>query len=313
MLRKWLIGLTVFILLVLSGLYIFIPGNLNISVMTTINCTVSGATRCVSDQSKWGKWWPGTPSAKQDSFFIYKSGMYQIHKKLLNGIVILIIDRDSKVSSTINAFQSNTDSSIIEWRCTLASGLNPIRRLLQYRHAVMLKKNMDTIFQNLCSFLEKKENIYGISISKSSVTDSLLVATKSIVPFYPSTKEVYDLIKFLQIYISKQGAGQTGSPMMNVTKLATGQFQLMVAVPTNKKLSSSQNISSIKLVNGNYLVAIVSGGLKTVDEALTQMQFYFQDYQKTAMAIPFESLVTDRIKEPDSTKWLTKIYAPVLK
>jgi hypothetical protein len=29
------------------------------------------------------------------------------------------------------------------------------------------------------------------------------------------------------------------------------------------------------------------------------------------MAIPFQSLVTDRSKQPDTTKWITNIYTPV--
>jgi hypothetical protein len=31
------------------------------------------------------------------------------------------------------------------------------------------------------------------------------------------------------------------------------------------------------------------------------------------MAIPFQSLITDRVKEPDTAKWITKLYAPVLR
>jgi hypothetical protein len=29
------------------------------------------------------------------------------------------------------------------------------------------------------------------------------------------------------------------------------------------------------------------------------------------MAIPYQSLVTDRMKEPDTMKWLTRLYVPV--
>jgi hypothetical protein len=41
------------------------------------------------------------------------------------------------------------------------------------------------------------------------------------------------------------------------------------------------------------------------------MQQYFADYKRVAMAIPFEYLVTDRETETDTTKWVTRIYAPV--
>jgi hypothetical protein len=59
------------------------------------------------------------------------------------------------------------------------------------------------------------------------------------------------------------------------------------------------------------LRAEVKGGNATVEEALHQMKIFISDYQKTAMAIPFESLVTDRSKEPDTSKWITRIYTPV--
>jgi hypothetical protein len=42
-----------------------------------------------------------------------------------------------------------------------------------------------------------------------------------------------------------------------------------------------------------------------------QMKNYISDYQRTVMAIPFQSLVTDRRKEADTTKWLTKLYFPI--
>jgi hypothetical protein len=41
------------------------------------------------------------------------------------------------------------------------------------------------------------------------------------------------------------------------------------------------------------------------------MDQYFKDYNRVAMAIPFEYLITDRLKVPDTSKWVTKIYCPV--
>jgi hypothetical protein len=36
-----------------------------------------------------------------------------------------------------------------------------------------------------------------------------------------------------------------------------------------------------------------------------------QDYGKSVVAIPFQYLVTDRLAEKDSSKWVTKIYQPI--
>jgi len=57
--------------------------------------------------------------------------------------------------------------------------------------------------------------------------------------------------------------------------------------------------------------ADVIGGSYTVEDALKQMKIYMNDYQKRAMALPFQSLVTDRSKQPDTLKWITRIYTPI--
>ena len=90
------------------------------------------------------------------------------------------------------------------------------------------------------------------------------------------------------------------------------KYRVMVALPINKIVSVQEPISFIQMTRGNFMITKVQGGLATVQNALQQMQLYFDDYDKTPMAITFQYLVTDRIKEIDTTKWVTEIYAPVL-
>ena len=63
--------------------------------------------------------------------------------------------------------------------------------------------------------------------------------------------------------------------------------------------------------NGNILVAEVRGGVSTVKQAFRNLSNYVGDYGRQSPALPFESLVTDRLKETDTTKWVTKLYFPV--
>jgi hypothetical protein len=153
--------------------------------------------------------------------------------------------------------------------------------------------------------------VYGYAIQRTSVTDTLLVATKSILPAYPTTPDVYRLLNTLNNYIGSQGAKQTGAPIMNTTRLDDHQFQLMVAIPTNRPLPGNKDIFFRKMVAGAFMAADVKGGDYSVVHALQQMQLYFDDYKRTAMAIPFAALITDRIREPDTSRWVTRIYAPV--
>jgi hypothetical protein len=49
----------------------------------------------------------------------------------------------------------------------------------------------------------------------------------------------------------------------------------------------------------------------TVNNAWHQVQLYLRDNQEVAMAMPFEYLVTNRRQEPDTSKWITRLFVPV--
>ncbi len=128
---------------------------------------------------------------------------------------------------------------------------------------------------------------------------------------YPSTNDIYSLVNKLNDYAIKSGALITGNPMYNVTPVEKDTVRLMVALPVNKSLLQTSSISAVKMVPGNFLATQVSGGEGTVRNALATMQNFITDNSKTSMAIPFSYLITNRVDEPDTSKWVTKIYMPV--
>ncbi|HCL84759.1 MAG TPA: hypothetical protein DIC22_12330, partial [Chitinophagaceae bacterium] len=67
-----------------------------------------------------------------------------------------------------------------------------------------------------------------------------------------------------------------------------------------------------RMVPGNFLCAEVKGGPFTVNEAVKQLDFFLQDHNKTQIAIPFQQLITNRLSEPDTSKWITRVYLPVV-
>jgi hypothetical protein len=65
------------------------------------------------------------------------------------------------------------------------------------------------------------------------------------------------------------------------------------------------------MIAGNILVAEVKGGPYTVTNAFNSLHDYVTDHDLQSPAIPFQSLITNRLQQPDSTKWITKIYYPI--
>ena len=99
--------------------------------------------------------------------------------------------------------------------------------------------------------------------------------------------------------------------MLNVHREGAERYETMVAVPTESDVPTTEKFKIKKMVLGNILVSQVTGGEDRVKEGEKQLANYVEDYQKISPAIPFQSLVTERISEPDSTKWITRLYYPI--
>ena len=101
--------------------------------------------------------------------------------------------------------------------------------------------------------------------------------------------------------------------MLNINSTDSSHYLVRVAIPVNKKLAGLGNISYKSMLGrGNILVTEVRGGNDEIVKAYKQIQNYIADHGRTPPAIPFESLVTDRREEQDSSKWITRIYYPVM-
>ncbi|MBC7872958.1 MAG: GyrI-like domain-containing protein, partial [Ferruginibacter sp.] len=130
---------------------------------------------------------------------------------------------------------------------------------------------------------------------------------------HPTINDIYGLVDELNAYIKQKGAAGTGNPMLNIFTKDSITYLLKVAIPVNKKLPPSGNMSyRWMLGGGNILITSVKGGDDEIQKAFFQIQQYISDYKRVAPAIPFQSLVTDRRNEPDSSKWITWIYYPVM-
>jgi hypothetical protein len=128
---------------------------------------------------------------------------------------------------------------------------------------------------------------------------------------YPSTAEVYQKIDSLRQYMISHGAAAIDSPWLNVTPMPNGLFRTLVAIPDNKRLPGNGRIINRNFVPWKNVQGDVFGGVNTVERAFGKMQEFKTDHGMSIMALPFQTLITDRRKEQDTTKWLTIIGAPI--
>jgi len=309
--KNWIKGVAIIGIVGLIGVYIFIPHKIIVSKTVFINCTLNGTYRFFSDESNMQKWWPAKGPDNQITGFNYKNRGYRIEQKLYNSVQITIQDDKVKIATKLNIFALPNGLIAIEWICPIDSSFNPIKKIIDYRYAKNIQNDISDILQSLKLFLEKKENVYGFLIQQASTTDTVLISTKSLSAAKPSTVEIYKHIEAIKKYILKEGRIQTGYPLLNITRSESGMYQTMVALPIDQQLKGNDEFISKRMVPGNFLVSEIRGGEHSIDNAFVQMSLYVDDYRKGIVALPFQMMVTDRTKETDTSKWVTKIYYPI--
>ncbi|MEJ7828526.1 MAG: hypothetical protein WKF91_10030 [Segetibacter sp.] len=309
--KRLLFLIAVVVVLVISAIYIFIPKEIKIAEVVYVRCNETAGYRSLANDSNWKKWQPYkfsfVPNSNSSNYYFLPS------QKYTEGLEIIIKKDTSVYYSLISLLPIKVDSVRLEWTTTFFAGSNPFIRVQQYFRAREIKSNMKGIAGNLKSFLEKRENVYGMAITVEKVKDTFLVAKKIFSNSYPDTEVIYNLIDDLRSFLNSKGAKETNYPMLHVaTRPGSNGYETMVAIPVNKVLSDSRDFAFKRMVPGNILAAQVTGGISTIKEGEAQLENFLQDYQFLSPAIPFQSLVTNRMNEKDTSKWITKLYYPIL-
>jgi len=284
---------------------VFIPSTLTISRVVPMQCRAVAAFPFLSDEGRWERWWPDSRLRKD----------FHIQRLSYQSVDIAIRDGQELLDSRMNLLPVGIqDSSLLHWETQLHCGWSPVDRIKQYQQAGRLTERMDGILGQASAFLGKKENLYGVRIGEGSTRDTLLIAVRTEKMGLPTNEDIYVQIGRLMRYITETHTQQAGYPMVNFSAIEDrpGAYRLMVAIPVAGRMESRGDLVFMRLVPGKYLTTEVTGGPGSVAAALSGLKDYIRDYQRTIMAIPFQSLVTDRMQVTDTTRWVTRIYYPIL-
>ena len=311
--KKILIAVLVIIVLFLGFTYLYIPAQIEFQVRKYALVNPVAASRVLSFEKNWKDWWPQQDKIHPaDSIYTFNKSKFIVDRELYNAFNIGIVKNDDTIHSLFSLVPTSADSTQLQWSAVLNSTANPFKRLNKYWNTNETKKEMETILSSLVSFLQNQENIYGMQIKKEIVQDTLLVFREKESDVYPSTASIYSLVNTLKNQIKKAGANQTNPPMMNVIAIGPGKYRVMVAIPIDKEFALNDSLSFKRMVRGWILVSDVKGGPTRINQAIIEMRNFVNDYSKIPIALPFESMITDRMAEPDTSKWTTRLYFPIV-
>lgn len=308
--KKIIFGLLIMVLLLWGAVYLFIPNIIKLKSTIGIKATRPGLNRMLLDKNSVAKWWPGKIS--NDSFYL-NNFAYRFSNSNISVLPVSIYTKTINLPTSLFFVEILTDSTKLEWVGAMATSYNPFKRLAAFFKAKKVETDMLIVLKKMENFYKVPENIYGVEIKKELVADSTLIQTSGICKGYPSNQFIYGLINKLKNYALQNDAAVSGYPMLNINAADNLNYVVKVALPVDKALANSSDILQKRMLGrGNILVAEVKGGIAVTNIAIEQIKKYAEDYQRVAPAIPFYSLITDRTKETDSSKWVTKIYFPVM-
>ena len=309
--KKILLILAAIAAVFFAWLYIFIPAKITVHQSLVIEANRSALYRKLGDSSTWKQWWPGT-NDESGTFYLNNLKFRPGPVRTLS-VPLMIEDKQFETTAEMTLMPLPPDSTIIYMESAVVLPNNPFKRIQTYFGSAKLEDSFSAILQALNKTYSKITGLYGYDIRKELVVDSILAFTSEEVKGYPTIDKVYSLVDQLKAYIKYHSATETGFPMQNIYTADSINYVVKVAIPVNKRLPDSDKIRyKWMLGGGNILVTEVKGGQDEINKAYKQIVNYIADYGRTAPAIPFESLVTDRRTERDSSKWITRIYYPVM-
>ncbi len=312
--KKIILIIIIALAAIVVSVYIFIPSEIKISKVLTIAANDRNVSTYLSSNSKILKWWPEKTSISiqnQDTTLFYKTTPIKAERITYSTLLVNFNSQKEPLKSNINFIATGKSSTRITWKLSIKAGNNPFKRYQAYQEAILIKKQMDEIMPVFKKFMEDDPLVYDINLEFGRIKNTILLSQKTNSKTYPEMNDVYGMIAELKQYANQKNVQVTDSPMLNITQLEDKSYQVTTAVPLNKTIKPDGKYSLNTMVPGNVLISEVKGGRGKLNYTKNQIKKYMDDDRLISPAMPFEELITDRIAEPDTNKWISKFYYPI--
>ena len=310
---KQTFAVIIFVMIVsIVAIYFFIPGKIGVANEIKTAGSIGTLQRITGSNDYRLKWLPKAGKTVSAVEYVLDDCTYLFPADNSFNNNITVKYKNITTHSLVTMVPS-ADSVLLSWIFNHQSGNNPVVRVVDYFALKHIKATNQKILQSMLAFLSGKKNVYGFEVVQQKQTDSTLITLKAASTTYPTVKDIYANIEKLRQYALANAAATTNAPMLNIESDGEHNWFYMVALPINKALPGTENIIAKRMFAGGRILITenITGGFAIVDNAIKQLEIFKTDNNYMSPAIPFQSLVTDRTKEADSSKWITRLYYPV--
>ncbi|MXV53189.1 hypothetical protein GS399_19660 [Pedobacter sp. HMF7647] len=311
--KKAILFLSIIILLAFSLVYLVIPSRIDVSETLETSLPETLIARLLTEKTGWQTWLPSiTRGAKDNSYHFKKNELdFTFSENTETAANVQVSQTGFTANGKIDYIVKGAHRTTVRWYEMIKASKNPITRIRQFIFAMQTRRQMKHLLDSLNNLTQHSTKVYGYNIRITKVKDSVLIGTRAIFSSYPSAEKVDALVRKLKDQAKMKNALITDSPMLNITQTGQKEFTTMVALPVNKFIQPSGEVYIRRMVMGNLLETQVKGGPNSINKAMAQLTLFKEDYKMISPAVPYQSMITNRLAEKDSSKWVTKIYYPV--
>lgn len=330
---KWL-GLIIASLIALFFIIpLFLPGTFHVERSILIEKPVGLVFQTAVDmnqRSKWDPWIEMEPDVEMNvtmtpevigSGYSWKGeiigeGKITLKEFIPNELIkskIEFISPQSMESDVIWNFKEVEDGTKITWAFE-GSLSYPVERW----SGLFMDKFMGPQFEKgLINFKALAESIPVLSGRTGEIKEETFDGLKAITiteecPIKKRKGKMIEMYSALLSHLKKNNEDITGHPFAIYHESDTeGNTLLECGLPVSKKIEGTETITYKELPKCKVLVASHFGHFHSVEKTYIALQDYIQENNIEVLGTPWEIYLTDPLKEPDQSKWETKIYFPI--
>ncbi|TWR27272.1 hypothetical protein FPZ42_09640 [Mucilaginibacter achroorhodeus] len=310
--KKPALLITALLFLFVVSIYFIIPQYIKVTSNVEVDANDLNVARFLVNKAPWQKWWPGKIKTNDSVNYTFQDIDVKLHHSTYGSVMAKLKKGDLDADSKLSYNSTEEIACNVQWNAEIQSSLNPITRVKQYFAMRKLRDDMQQILVSFKKFMQTDSNIYGFKFRVEKIMTEFMLVTTTNLKEYPQSNLVYQFVDKLKLYAKQQNIKQTGVPMLNVHQTDDHAYQVMVALPVDKPVTGNKDIFVNKMVlGGNTLQTTITGGPQTVKNAFRKLKQYQKDHHLTSPAMPYELLVTDRMFQPDTAKWVTVLSSPI--
>lgn len=330
---KWL-GISLLSLIALLLIIaLFLPSNFHVERSVEIDKPLNIIFKTAVDmnqRAKWDPWLEMEPNAEINvqmtpkiigSGYTWKGeiigeGKITIQEFIPNELIkskIEFIEPQSMESDVIWSFNEADNGTIITWAFegTLSYPIEKWSGLFMDKFmGPQFEKGLNN-FKNLVESLPDMSGRTG-EIKEFQFEGLIAVSIKEECEMNKLNSKMIEIYPQLMNYLNENDSKIYGPPFAIYHESETDGFTLLeCGLPVKSKIEGKGNINFIKILPTKTIMASHFGHYNTVQLTYGTLLNYINDNGIEVTGTPWEMYITDPMKEPDQSKWETKVYFPI--